>query len=508
MILFFLITFISSVYGITCTNVTNGDHKYAFCNVLMTRDNAEAQCVLQGGHLVTISSSTENSWIYNQRISASISMSGEVWSGLKTTDTINWVWASGESGYANWLPGTPNGGTRNPNCARFLTSSLNIDDITCTSTFRFICESIITTTTSTSTNTIPSITSTTSTSNTPSTTTSTSTTPSATTSTSTTPSVTSVTSTTSTSTTTSVTSTISTTPSTTTSTSTTPSITSTTTSTTPSVTSTTSTSTIPLVISTLIISTTTTPILISTLNISPIHQFNITNSSNSTNLANLDNSTNNIPLNIIIPITVGIVIFIGFGIAIIYKRNNRINKTISNTKSVSNPIYTDDLSITSKNSNFAYEIPVPLIQQYETPVSHSQTPQYESPYTTTKPKYYHFTSNINASNYDEATMFCSDSPYKIPFDINESSNTYDIANQITSSKLTETRQNPNPNPNPYYSFGFGTDKTNDSENVIYSIASPMAIDTKTNPSTNNSINNSNLYSVVKKNKSDYIDLDP
>ncbi|MCX7074533.1 MAG: lectin-like protein, partial [Methylococcales bacterium] len=68
-------------------------------------NNAEAQAIAMGGHLVTINSLAENSWV------GSTFNVGNFWIGL--TDKITegtFVWASGEIlSYTNWNAGEPNG---------------------------------------------------------------------------------------------------------------------------------------------------------------------------------------------------------------------------------------------------------------------------------------------------------------------------------------------------------------------------------------------------------------
>jgi hypothetical protein len=107
--------FLTTVKSDDCTLLTNNNKNYYFCRTLKSRDNAQSECVEKGGNLLTISDTTESTWIYNNR--ASTTMTSDVWIGLKSSNNIVWVWPTGETGYKNWNPFTPNG-IRIPNCAR------------------------------------------------------------------------------------------------------------------------------------------------------------------------------------------------------------------------------------------------------------------------------------------------------------------------------------------------------------------------------------------------------
>ena len=66
-----------------------------------TWEEAEANAVKLGGHLVTINDAGENEWLYNQGLIGWIGFTDKANEG-------NWVWTSGEPvTYSNWLPDSP-----------------------------------------------------------------------------------------------------------------------------------------------------------------------------------------------------------------------------------------------------------------------------------------------------------------------------------------------------------------------------------------------------------------
>lgn len=89
-------------------NPDNG-HWYQRIDTIIRWHNAKAHCETLGGHLVTISSAQENSFVnalYNARTV------GGGWNWLGATDERIeglWEWVTGEDwGYTNWAPGEPN----------------------------------------------------------------------------------------------------------------------------------------------------------------------------------------------------------------------------------------------------------------------------------------------------------------------------------------------------------------------------------------------------------------
>lgn len=84
--------------------VEYGGHKYKFYNNSMTWEEAKDFCEQQGGHLVTISSEEEQSFLKDN-------CTGEknlYWIGLQEISD-NWGWVTGEEvSYTNWATGEPN----------------------------------------------------------------------------------------------------------------------------------------------------------------------------------------------------------------------------------------------------------------------------------------------------------------------------------------------------------------------------------------------------------------
>jgi len=85
-------------------------HWYGISRQPTTWSASEAQAIVEGGHLATISSSTENSWV--QSTFTGFNPFG-FWIGFNDIATENsFVWSSGESfPYTNWAPGEPNNGS-------------------------------------------------------------------------------------------------------------------------------------------------------------------------------------------------------------------------------------------------------------------------------------------------------------------------------------------------------------------------------------------------------------
>lgn len=98
----------------TFTNPDNG-HEYLLVDFASWTD-AEATAVTLGGHLVTINSAAENSWIYStfNPLLPVLPVPGEcaivfLWIGLNDAQSEgNFVWSSGEPvTYTNWSPNQP-----------------------------------------------------------------------------------------------------------------------------------------------------------------------------------------------------------------------------------------------------------------------------------------------------------------------------------------------------------------------------------------------------------------
>jgi len=80
--------------------IRRGDSAYVIVQG-PTWEEAEANAVKLGGHLVTINDAAENKWL------RSIFKNQHQWIGLKWNG-VEWVWSSGEKfGYSNWWKGSP-----------------------------------------------------------------------------------------------------------------------------------------------------------------------------------------------------------------------------------------------------------------------------------------------------------------------------------------------------------------------------------------------------------------
>jgi hypothetical protein len=88
-------------------NPANG-HTYQRIDAPQTWVNAKGACASQGGHLATLTSAEEDSWLWNN-----LGVSGQdIWLG--GTDEVTegvWQWITGEPwSYTNWGPGEPDNG--------------------------------------------------------------------------------------------------------------------------------------------------------------------------------------------------------------------------------------------------------------------------------------------------------------------------------------------------------------------------------------------------------------
>jgi len=90
-----------SMTGFTSQNNYNG-HSYYRSTGLMTWTAARASCISMGGHLVTVTTAAENSFIYGLWPSGWIGLTDEVTEGT-------WKWVTGEPySYSSWNGGEPN----------------------------------------------------------------------------------------------------------------------------------------------------------------------------------------------------------------------------------------------------------------------------------------------------------------------------------------------------------------------------------------------------------------
>lgn len=98
-------------------------HWYARTSFAFSWDNAEKYANAYGGHLATIRSAAENSWLVS-------AFGGGVWIGLNDAAVEGtWAWASGEAvPYTSWAPGEPNDYASNEDHATLYTNGEWNDD--------------------------------------------------------------------------------------------------------------------------------------------------------------------------------------------------------------------------------------------------------------------------------------------------------------------------------------------------------------------------------------------
>jgi hypothetical protein len=91
----------STISGFTSQNNYNG-HSYYRSTGTANWTTARSNCIAMGGHLVTVTSSGENSFLFNLWPSGWIGLTDEVTEGT-------WKWVTGETfSYTNWNSGEPN----------------------------------------------------------------------------------------------------------------------------------------------------------------------------------------------------------------------------------------------------------------------------------------------------------------------------------------------------------------------------------------------------------------
>jgi hypothetical protein len=125
--------------GAPCTEPNSGSfggHCYFPVSPVMTWSTAKTTCESASAHLVTITSSDEQSFV------AGVDASNPHWIGLSRPDAANptdpasFSWITGEiSSFSAWQAGEPNG---DGSCARM--SSGTWDDWTCAGGFFALCE--------------------------------------------------------------------------------------------------------------------------------------------------------------------------------------------------------------------------------------------------------------------------------------------------------------------------------------------------------------------------------
>lgn len=122
--------------GASAQRLAFGGHEYVVVTTARTWADAAQSCASMGMGLVTLESSAENDWLLPRQ------PAGDVWLGLNDRATEGlWRWMDGSSSYTRWATGEPNN-SGNEDCAASYSASGRWDDLPCTLTRPFICESL------------------------------------------------------------------------------------------------------------------------------------------------------------------------------------------------------------------------------------------------------------------------------------------------------------------------------------------------------------------------------
>ena len=106
----------------------SGSSCYRHFSDTKTWNDAEADCVIEGGHLVSIESLNENNVVYNLR-GTGTSLGDDIWIGLNDKAVENsFVWSDGTvSPYRYWSDNKPDGDS---DCTKMISSG-KWDDYYC-----------------------------------------------------------------------------------------------------------------------------------------------------------------------------------------------------------------------------------------------------------------------------------------------------------------------------------------------------------------------------------------
>ena len=122
--------------------LTHGGRGYQFCLTGKTWQAAEAACVADGYHLVTIEDQAEQDFVFQ---SANGFSNNKFWIGLNDLATEGtFVWSGGAPvGYTNWQAGEPNNAGGGEDCAQ-INRFYPVDtwnDEPCNQALAYICRS-------------------------------------------------------------------------------------------------------------------------------------------------------------------------------------------------------------------------------------------------------------------------------------------------------------------------------------------------------------------------------
>ncbi len=141
-----LFLFCTACYEASCGNGYSeySGSCYKYHEYYVTWQDAENQCVSEGGHLVSITSENEmkfiNNWISIWYSAYNLGYDGTVWTGLNDLSTEgNFVWSSGEAvTYTNWNDFKLNDFIGEEDCVHLLNYKWN--NYPCDQHLTFVCE--------------------------------------------------------------------------------------------------------------------------------------------------------------------------------------------------------------------------------------------------------------------------------------------------------------------------------------------------------------------------------
>ncbi|XP_078616532.1 echinoidin-like [Branchiostoma floridae x Branchiostoma japonicum] len=112
---------------------------YRFFGVAMSWHEAEALCNMYGGHIASISSSEENTFVFHF-----ISPFERAWIGLNDVDKEGtFVWSDGtDETFTNWAPNQPDNANAGEHCGEFYNNAApgQWNDLPCNQDRPFMCK--------------------------------------------------------------------------------------------------------------------------------------------------------------------------------------------------------------------------------------------------------------------------------------------------------------------------------------------------------------------------------
>ncbi|KAL7876141.1 hypothetical protein AOLI_G00111040 [Acnodon oligacanthus] len=123
-----------------------GSRCFSIFTTSTTWSASEQNCVNMGGHLASVHSSQEYSFIQALVLNATLSNSRTWLGGTDAAQEGVWVWTDGSAfDYINWSTGQPDNAGSAENCME-MNFPVNWNDVTCSVSFPSVCSKDITTT--------------------------------------------------------------------------------------------------------------------------------------------------------------------------------------------------------------------------------------------------------------------------------------------------------------------------------------------------------------------------